>query len=105
MVAGKTGISVGNQQFTVRNLTVNNAVVGEYIIYHLSTITLTFPKGIDATWSWGMDLVSVSRMTRVHVLPRLDLPACIHQQLLGIYRRLSALSPSDIPSILRLALA
>ncbi|KAG8220202.1 glycoside hydrolase family 55 protein [Butyriboletus roseoflavus] len=33
---GKNGISVGNQQFTVRNLTVNNAVVG-----------------INAVWSWG----------------------------------------------------
>ena len=26
---GKIGIQVGNQQFTVRNLTVNNADVGE----------------------------------------------------------------------------
>ncbi|KAG9310286.1 glycoside hydrolase family 55 protein [Chiua virens] len=33
---GLNGISVGNQQFTVRNITVNNAVVG-----------------INAAWSWG----------------------------------------------------
>lgn len=26
---GKIGIEVGNQQFTVRNLTVNNAVTGK----------------------------------------------------------------------------
>lgn len=39
MVAGKNGISVGNQQFTVRNLTVNNAVVGAYTIHNLSTLT------------------------------------------------------------------
>lgn len=27
--SGKIGIQVGNQQFTVRNLTVNNANIGE----------------------------------------------------------------------------
>ncbi|KAI9566967.1 glycoside hydrolase family 55 protein, partial [Boletus coccyginus] len=36
MGAGKNGIAVGNQQFTVRNLTVNNAIVG-----------------ISAPWNWG----------------------------------------------------
>lgn len=28
--SGKVGIEVGSQQFTVRNLTVNNANVGEW---------------------------------------------------------------------------
>ncbi|KIJ60520.1 glycoside hydrolase family 55 protein [Hydnomerulius pinastri MD-312] len=40
---GKTGISVGNQQFTVRNLTVNNAVVA-----------------VAAAWSWGWTYQGVS---------------------------------------------
>lgn len=30
--SGKIGIQVGNQQLTVRNLTVNNAVVGEWVM-------------------------------------------------------------------------
>ncbi|KAF9242334.1 glycoside hydrolase family 55 protein [Melanogaster broomeanus] len=40
---GKTGITVGNQQFTVRNLTVNNAVVA-----------------VAAAWSWGWTYQGVS---------------------------------------------
>ncbi|KAF8446401.1 exo-beta-1,3-glucanase [Boletus edulis BED1] len=40
---GKNGISVGNQQFTVRNITVNNAVVG-----------------INAAWTWGWTYQRVS---------------------------------------------
>jgi glucan 1,3-beta-glucosidase len=34
---GKYGISVGNQQFTVRNLVVNNAQIA-----------------VHALWNWGM---------------------------------------------------
>ncbi|KIJ21365.1 glycoside hydrolase family 55 protein [Paxillus involutus ATCC 200175] len=40
---GKNGIAVGNQQFTVRNLTVNNAVVA-----------------VAAAWSWGWTYQGVS---------------------------------------------
>ena len=51
-----------------------------------------------------MGLVFVSRMLDAHGLGRLDLPAGVHQQLLGIYRHISALPFPDIPSILRSAL-
>ncbi|KZT57414.1 glycoside hydrolase family 55 protein [Calocera cornea HHB12733] len=40
---GKTGISVGNQQFTVRNITVNNA-----------------QTGIAANWNWGWTFQGVT---------------------------------------------
>ncbi|KZO98353.1 glycoside hydrolase family 55 protein [Calocera viscosa TUFC12733] len=40
---GKTGISVGNQQFTVRNITVNNAQIG-----------------IVANWNWGWTFQGVT---------------------------------------------
>lgn len=46
--------------------------------------SITFPllliylEGIDATWSWGMDSVFVSRVMHVHGLGRVDLPAYIH---------------------------
>lgn len=63
MVPGKNGIAVGNQQFTVRNLTVNNAVVGEYSVCSLPTVLLTSYKGIAAPWNWGMDLDTVFSMT------------------------------------------
>lgn len=103
-MAGKNGISVGNQQFTVRNITVTNAVVGEYIVYFISVITLIFPKGINAAWSWGMALVFDSRVMRAHDLDRVDIPACIHQQLHGIYRHFPALPFPDIPLTYRSAL-
>lgn len=83
-MVGKNGIAVGNQQFTVRNLTVNNAVVGECIISSLSTTTLTPLEGISAVWSWGTHLIFVLRMMYAHGLGRLDLSTGIHQQLLGM---------------------
>lgn len=41
-------------------------------------LSLIYLEGIDATWSWGMDSVFVSRVMHVHGLGRVDLPAYIH---------------------------
>lgn len=51
-----------------------------------------------------MVLVFDSHIILAHDLGRLDLPACIYQQLLGIYRRLAAFRFLNIPLILRLGL-
>ena len=48
---GKFGIQVGNQQFTVRNLTVNNAAIGSFSFMN----KLSYTKSIDSCF-WHMEL-------------------------------------------------
>jgi hypothetical protein len=53
---GRVGIEVGNQQFTVRNLTVNNAVTGKKGRNRNKSTLIRCCSAVSGLWNWGPSL-------------------------------------------------
>ncbi|KAH0838875.1 glycoside hydrolase family 55 protein [Lanmaoa asiatica] len=57
---GKIGIEVGNQQFTVRNLTVNHAVTGEWSRNRGKPTLTRCCSAVSGLWNWGFTFQGVT---------------------------------------------
>lgn len=58
--SGRIGIEVGNQQFTVRNLTVKNAVTGKKSCNRDKSALTTHYSAVSGIWDWGPSLYCAS---------------------------------------------
>ena len=57
---GAAGASMGNQQYTMKNLKFNNCKTGESLSPHTVNTTLTSPQAIIQLWDWGWTYIGLS---------------------------------------------